>query len=189
MLKLSSQFPHHPISKFMSLLASFKNITTFVFDVDGVLTDGNVLVLEDGQQARTMNIKDGYAIQLAMKQGYHIIIISGAVSNAVKNRLHKLGVTDIYMGVADKIGVLAKHMELKNIRKEQVLYMGDDMPDMDVMKLAGLACCPQDAVPEIKHISRFISGNKGGQGCVREVIEKVLKLNGHWDHEQGVRAQ
>jgi len=173
----------------MNVLTNFKKIKAFVLDVDGVLTDGTLLLLEDGQMARRMNIKDGYALQLAVKKGYHILVISGGSSDAVKLRLQKLGVVEVNMNVPDKKIVLLKYMTTYSLEKEQVLYMGDDIPDLLPMQMAGLACCPADAVPEIKNIAHYISVNNGGFGCVRDVIEKVLKLNGHWDMDSSVTSK
>jgi len=168
----------------MNILAAFKPIRLFTLDVDGVLTDGTVWVMENGEQVRRMSIKDGYALQLAIKKGYDILVISGGQSDAVRQRLAKLGITNVFMGVTDKTETLQKHMSAQNFAKEQVLYMGDDMPDRKVMSMAGLACCPADAVAEIRDLSSYISPLKGGEGCVRDIIEKVLKLNGHW-HDDG----
>lgn len=168
----------------MNILAAFKPIKLFALDVDGVLTDGSLLLLNDGQMMRRMNIKDGYALQLAIKKGYHIVVISGGSSEAVKMRLEKLGVKDVFMSVLNKSAVLQQYMQEHSIRENEVLYMGDDMPDIAVMKMAGLACCPADAVAEVRDISAYISPIKGGEGCVRDIIEKVLKLNAHW-HDDG----
>ncbi len=170
-------------------MLQFKQITTFVFDVDGVLTDGSILVLPDGLMARSMNIKDGYALQLAIKQGYRVLVISGGNSPEVKERLVKLGVKETWMQVSDKAGLLRDIMQKDGIGKEQVLYMGDDIPDLQVMQLAGLPCCPSDAVEEIKTISVYISHIPGGKGCARDVIEKVMKLRGNWSEDVAVRAQ
>ncbi len=167
----------------MNVLPVFKKITTFVLDVDGVLTDSSILVLNDGQFARRMNIKDGYALQLAIKKGYRILVISGGTSEAVKNRLQKLGISDVYLNVSNKRKIFQDYLTRHHLMPEEVLYMGDDIPDLAVMKLAGLACCPADAVAEIKEISAYISPALGGEGCVRDVIEKVLKLNNHWRHD------
>ena len=173
----------------MNVLSLFKPITTFVLDVDGVLTDGSVLLLEDGQMARQMNIKDGYALQLAIKKGYRILVISGGDSPAVRSRLNRLGVMDVVLPVTDKTEVLQEYLTTHRISPEQVLFMGDDMPDLSAMQLAGLPACPADAVPEIMQISKYISPVAGGKGCVRDVIEKVLKLNGHWDLEAGIASR
>ena len=172
----------------MNVLELFKNITTFVFDVDGVLTDGTLLVLPNGVMARSMNIKDGYALQLAIKKNYKVVIISGGDSAEVKERLHKLGVQDVFMKVENKAATLQLFMQQQAITKEQVLFMGDDMPDLKVLQTVGLACCPQDAVNEIKEIAHYISPLKGGQGCARDVIEKTMKLNNNWNEDVTVRS-
>ncbi len=164
----------------MNTLALLKNVKLFVFDVDGVLTDGSLILLDNGEMARQMNIKDGYALQLAIKHGYEILIISGGSSNAVKIRLQKLGIQHILLGVIDKKELLLNFISANNFRREEVLYMGDDVPDFLPMQEAGVACAPADAVAEIKSIAHYISPALGGKGCVRDVIEKVLKLNGHW---------
>jgi len=156
-------------------------ITTFIFDVDGVLTDGKVTIFPDGQLIRTMNIKDGYAMKTAIDNGYRICIISGGTNDAVKSRLRGLGVTDIYLGAHDKVEQLDEYLDIYNINPENVLYMGDDIPDFHVMKLIGLPTCPKDAVPEIQDISLYISQKKGGNGCVRDVIEQVLKVQDKWN--------
>ncbi|GAC1429424.1 MAG: HAD-IIIA family hydrolase [Chitinophagaceae bacterium] len=173
----------------MNLLNQFKKIKCFGFYVDGVLTDGSLLLLEDGQMARSMNTKDGYALQLAVKKGFHIVVISGAGNEGVKQRLNKLGITDIYFNAENKQQVLTDYLQAKQLQPGEVLFMGDDIPDYNAMKLAGLPCCPADAVPEIKTISKYIAGIGGGKGCVREVIEKVLKLNGHWHRDTGIPSQ
>ncbi|MFZ1529129.1 MAG: HAD hydrolase family protein [Ferruginibacter sp.] len=173
----------------MNVLAGFKNIKLFVLDADGVLTDGSLLIFEDGQQVRRMNIKDGYALQLAIKKGYRILVISGAKSKAIKKRLSLLGIKDAFFGVEDKVKLMLNYISKFRFEKEQVLYMGDDMPDLECMKMAGLATCPADAVPEIKEIAQYISPLNGGQGCVRDIIEKVLKLNGHWQHNTALASR
>jgi len=173
----------------MSVLQHFKPIKTFVFDVDGVLTDGMLLILNDGQMARSMNIKDGYALQLAVKKGYRVVIISGGTSDAVKERLNKLGVTDCFLKIDNKKEKLVEYVSEHKLNWDEILFMGDDIPDYVPMQLTGLACCPADAAPEIKQISRYISPVKGGHGCARDVIEKVLKLNGHWDIDTGIASR
>ncbi len=173
----------------MNILAAFKPIRLFVLDVDGVLTDGSLLLQDDGQQIRRMNIKDGYALQLAIKKGYKILILSGAQNDAVKQRLNKLGITDVMMGVLHKSAILQDYMQQHSFTKEQVLFMGDDMPDYKVMQIAGLPCCPADAVAEIRDLANYISPIKGGEGCVRDIIEKVLKLNGHWNDDETIAAR
>jgi len=173
----------------MTVLERFQKIKLFVFDVDGVLTDGSLYVFNDGEQARKMNIKDGFALQLAIKKGYGMLVISGAYSEAVQKRLEKLGITDVLMKVTDKRETLLRYLEEKKISAEHVLFMGDDIPDYSVMKMAGLACAPANAAPEIRSIAHFISTSNGGEGCVREVIEKVLKINGHWELETDVKSR
>ncbi len=173
----------------MNILAAFKPIKLFVLDVDGVLTDGSLLVLNDGQMARSMNIKDGYALQLAVKKGYHILVISGGISDAVKQRLQKLGITNVLMNVVNKKEALLHHVAQHNFTWQQVLYMGDDIPDMATMQMAGVACCPADAVQEIKAVSHYISPVNGGQGCVRDIIEKVLKLNDDWNNDGSIASK
>ena len=163
------------------MLADFKKITCFVFDVDGVLTNGNLLVMPNGLMARTMNIKDGYAIQLAIKKGYKVWIISGGNSDEVKERLEKLGVSQVFMKVTDKKVLLEELSILHSTPMDQILYMGDDMPDVEVMKSVFLPTCPADACDEVIAIAKYISSKNGGKGCVRDVIEKVLKLNNDWE--------
>lgn len=155
-------------------------ITTFVFDVDGVLTDGSVFVNNEGEMLRTMNIRDGYAIKTAVDNGYNVCIISGGSNEGVRVRLRNLGVTDIHLGAPNKVATFDEYTNGYGINPEQVLYMGDDIPDFHVMKLVGLPTCPQDACPEIKSISTYISHKNGGKGAVRDVIEQVMKVQGKW---------
>lgn len=163
---------------------NFKQLLTqvkaFVLDVDGVLTDGSLVLMPDGEQVRTMNIRDGYALQLAIKKGYKIGIISGGKSEAVRKRLNGLGIYDVYLGVTDKVDVFNEYILTYTLSPEDVLYMGDDVPDYEVMKKVAVPVCPFDAAPEIKGISIYVSDKKGGEGCVRDVIEQVLRVNGHW---------
>lgn len=173
----------------MNLLDSFKKISCFAFDVDGVLTDGSLLVLDDGQMVRRMNIKDGYALQLAVKKGYKLLIISGGMSESVRSRLNKLGIEDVFLKVENKLATLEQYRKDMKLELHEILFMGDDIPDYSVMKIAGLACAPANAAPEIRSIAHFISTSNGGEGCVREVIEKVLKINGHWELETDVRSR
>jgi 3-deoxy-D-manno-octulosonate 8-phosphate phosphatase (KDO 8-P phosphatase) len=173
----------------MTLLERFAKIKCFVFDVDGVLTDGGLLLLDDGQMARKMNIKDGYALQLAIKKGYRVVVISGGNSAPVKQRLERLAVMDVFLNVENKKQLLLDYLQKNKIDQEEVLYMGDDIPDYEVMKEAGLPCCPADAVAEIKQIAAYISSLNGGTGCAREVIEKVLKLRSDWELATGIASQ
>jgi 3-deoxy-D-manno-octulosonate 8-phosphate phosphatase (KDO 8-P phosphatase) len=164
-----------------------KHITTFIFDVDGVLTDGTINVTTSGEMLRTMNIKDGYALKTAIDKGFNMCIISGGSNEGVRLRLAGLGIKDIFLGAHDKIEQLNEYFEKLQIKSENVLYMGDDIPDFPVMKLVGLPCCPQDAVPEIKNISKYISHKKGGDGAVRDVIEQVLKVQEKWSGDFGAK--
>ena len=156
------------------------DITTFVFDVDGVLTDSSVFVTNEGEILRTMNIRDGYAMKAAVESGFNVCIISGGSNEGVRVRLRNLGITDIHLGTPDKVETYKEYIELYNIKSEQVLYMGDDIPDYHVMKLVGLPTCPQDSSSEIKAISKYISDKNGGKGVARDVIEEVMKVQGKW---------
>ncbi|ANI88353.1 3-deoxy-D-manno-octulosonate 8-phosphate phosphatase [Arachidicoccus ginsenosidimutans] len=171
----------------MNVLALFGKVKAFVFDIDGVLTNGQVLILPDihpeGRlmMARAMSTKDGYAIQLAVKLGYPVAVISGGKNSGAELRLQALGVQHIFMGVAHKIEVFDNFLQSQGLEREDALYMGDDIPDYDILKIAGVRTCPADAVTEIKEISDYISPFKGGESCARDVIEKVLKLQGKWN--------
>jgi 3-deoxy-D-manno-octulosonate 8-phosphate phosphatase (KDO 8-P phosphatase) len=160
-----------------------KQIKCFVFDVDGVLTNGSLVITPEGEFLRTMNIKDGYALQLAVKKGYKIVIISGGKSLGVDKRLKGLGVSDVFLGVSHKIPVFQKYIAEQGITPDTIVYVGDDLPDAEIMKLVGLAVCPSDAVDEIKEISHYISSKVGGRGVARDIIEKVLKIQGKWFDE------
>jgi len=155
-------------------------ITTFVFDVDGVITDGSVTISPTGEMIRKMNIRDGFAMKAAIESGYNVCIISGGSNEGVRIRLKNLGITDIYLGSPDKVETFKEYCELYHISPENVLYMGDDIPDFHIMKLVGLPTCPQDSAPEIKSISNYISHINGGKGAVRDVIEQVMKVQGKW---------
>ena len=158
-------------------------ITTFMFDVDGVLTNGLITITTSGELIRNMNIKDGYALKAAIDAGYNVCIISGGSNDGVRARLAALGIEDIYLGAHDKIIQFEEYLNKKNISAEEILYMGDDIPDYPVMKKVGLAACPKDAVAEIQGVSHYISQKKGGNGCVRDVIEQVLKVQGNWANQ------
>ena len=164
----------------MNQLETFATIDTFIFDVDGVLTNSQVLVTEDGNLLRHMSIRDGYAIKLAVNKGYKVCIITGGRSEGVKKRLEGLGVKDIYIGISDKMSVFEEYIETNELDTDHVLYMGDDMPDYLVMTKVGLPTCPANAAPELFSIAKYVSPKDGGEGCARDVIEKVLKLNGDW---------
>jgi len=159
-----------------------KNITTFILDVDGVLTDGGLLVTEKGEELRVMSIKDGYAMRWAIKQGYKVAVISGKRSEGVIRRLQNLGLNDIYVDITDKVDAYTDFINSYNLKAENILYIGDDIPDMQVMKKAGFAACPADASEEIKQICQYVSPFGGGKGCVRDVIEKVMKVQDKWDN-------
>ncbi|GGD26825.1 KdsC family phosphatase [Flavobacterium orientale] len=156
-------------------------ITTFIFDVDGVLTDGKVHIAQNGELLREMHIRDGFAMKAAVESGYHVCIISGGSNEGVRIRLRNLGITAIHLGSPDKVETFKEYCDLYQINPENVLYMGDDIPDFHVMQLVGLPTCPQDACPEIKSISTYISHKEGGTGAVRDVIEQVMKVQGKWN--------
>ncbi len=186
---LSTYQPNQPINFSMNVLELFQDITTFVFDVDGVLTDGGLLLLDNGLQARRMNIKDGLALQMAVKNNYNVYIISGGTSEPVIHRLQYLGLKEIHLGLTNKLKFMEKLIEQNNLKWKEILFMGDDLPDISVLEKVGLACCPSDAVIEVKKISKYISPVNGGYGCVRDVIEKVLKLNGHWNYNPEISSR
>jgi 3-deoxy-D-manno-octulosonate 8-phosphate phosphatase (KDO 8-P phosphatase) len=165
----------------MNVLELFAAIKVFVFDIDGVLTDGMLHVQENGELLRRMNIKDGYALQLAIRKGYSVWVISGGKTTAVKKRLEGLGVMDVYIDVKDKVSLLQQKINDAMLSREELLYMGDDMPDKEAMLLCGLKAAPFDAVTDIINIVDYVSPFAGGAGCARDVIEKVLKINGHWE--------
>lgn len=164
----------------MNQLEHFRNISTFIFDVDGVLTNSKVLVLEDGKLLRSMNIRDGYALKEAIRHGYRVCIITGGKSEGVKTRLKNLGVQDIYLGQSDKMEAYEEYLYTYDLKSENILYMGDDLPDLPVMKKVAVAACPKDAAPEVVSIANYVSGIMGGEGCARDVIEKVMRVQGKW---------
>ena len=167
-----------------SFLNKLKDITTFIFDVDGVLTDGSVYVMDNGEQFRQFNIKDGYAIQLAVKCGYNVCAISGSRSKISIHRLTSLGVKDVFIGSNKKSETFRNYLEQKHVGPASVLFMGDDIPDLEVLKMAGLPVCPADAAEEVKAVCNYISPFPGGKGAARDIIEKVLKIQGRWMSEQ-----
>ncbi len=157
-----------------------KNITTFIFDYDGVLTDGGVVVLPDGDGLRRANVKDGYALSLAVRNGYNVAIISGGKSESMKNRLGALNIRDVFLGVSYKLKTYEEYCDMYDLKDEEIIYMGDDIPDYEVMQRVGLACCPADAAEEIRQISGYISRYNGGAGCARDIIEQVMRIQGKW---------
>lgn len=164
----------------MNTLEQFQDIHTFIFDVDGVMTNSGILVLEDGKLLRKMSIRDGYALKYAVQQDYRIAVISGGKSEGVRERLFNLGLNDLYMGVANKLEVYEEFIEIHELDEAGILYMGDDLPDYEVMRRVGIPACPADAAPEIRKISQYVSPRNGGEGCVRDIIEKVLRIRGDW---------
>ncbi len=162
----------------------FGNINTFIFDVDGVLTDGSVWSYAEEEYVRRFYIKDGYAIEKALQAGYHVAIISGGNEPGVRNRLNFLGIKHIHLGIREKTKLLTKLTVELNCQTANILYMGDDIPDIQLMKEVGLPCCPSDAASDAKKASLYISAAAGGRGAVREVIEKVMRVRGDWKPEQ-----
>ena len=163
------------------ILDRFRNINTFILDVDGVLTRGSVLATDDNSMLREFNIKDGFALQFAVKQGYQIIIISGGNSPGVKSRLLNLGIEEVHTAIPNKVKFLKELAELKSLDLQKAVYMGDDFPDISVSELCGINTCPADAIWQIKEISSWISDKKGGEGAVRQLIEMTLTLQGNWE--------
>ena len=160
-----------------------KNIKTLIFDVDGVFTDNRVILFPGMEPVRTFSARDGYAIQYAMKKGLQLAIITGGKSESVLDRLQESGIEHVYTSIKNKEKKLDEFIAETNSDPENILYMGDDIPDLRVMLKVGLACCPQDAVNEVKNICNYVSPIKGGQGCVRDIIEQTLKVQGKWMEE------
>ena len=171
-----------------NILEAFGKITTLIFDVDGVLTDGTVQVLETGEQFRTFNIKDGWAINRAVKVGLNVIIISAGNNEGVRKRLEYLGVKEINLAVPDKLALLAKYKSDLNLKEEEILYMGDDMPDFQVMHNVGFPVCPADAANDILNVAKYVTTKDGGKGAVREVVEKILKIQDKWPVYENVQG-
>jgi len=161
---------HHDLTK----------IKGFVFDVDGVLSSEIIPLHPNGEPMRTVSTKDGYAIQLAVKKGFSLGIITGGFTDSVKQRFSRLGVAHIYMGSSLKINDFNDFLQKTGLSKEEIIYVGDDIPDYPVMSIVGLPVAPADAVPEIKQIAKYISHRKGGEGVARDVIEQTLKTQGLW---------
>ena len=167
----------------MNYKAKLHEIKAFVFDYDGVISDGNIWSANDTIIVRSGNVKDGYAMQYALRKGYLIAILSGGSGDSIRSRMKMLGVEDVYLGSHRKKEIFEDFLKDKQLLPEQVLYVGDDIPDYDVMRLAGVSACPADAAEEIKAVADYISHKNGGCGCVRDVIEQVLRLQGQWFHE------
>ncbi|MDR0686146.1 MAG: HAD hydrolase family protein [Dysgonamonadaceae bacterium] len=157
-----------------------KKIKALIFDVDGVLSPESVALSTDGEPIRTVNTKDGYALQLAAKTGLQLCIITGGDSNAVKIRFEKLGFQHVYLKAHNKIRQLQEFIAETGLKTEEICYVGDDIPDYQIMKIVGLPCCPADAAPEIKAVARYVSPRKGGEGVGRDIVEQVLKMQGVW---------
>lgn len=172
----------------MNVLEKFLPVTTVILDMDGVLTDGSLLITPDGEWVRKMNIKDGYILQLAVKKGYRVIVITGSSSTPVEKRLNRLGINMVYQNVKDKMMLLKTLMAEHSFSSDETLYMGDDIPDLDVMKICGLSCCPADSSRDILAIADYISPVKGGEGCVRDVLEKLMRVQGKWEHSVDVSS-
>ena len=167
----------------MNYKAKLHEIKAFVFDYDGVISDGNIWSANDTIIVRSGNVKDGYAMQYALRKGYLIAILSGGSGDSIRSRMKMLGVEDVYLGSHRKKEIFEDFLKDKQLLPEQVLYVGDDIPDYDVMRFAGVSACPADAAEEIKAVADYISHKNGGCGCVRDVIEQVLRLQGQWFHE------
>ena len=168
------------IVNFMSHLEKLKNIKAFVFDVDGVLTDGSVYLLPEGNMCRVMNVLDGFAVVKALKKNYKICVITGGDDPMVRHRIHYLGITDYYAKVHHKLEKFEEFKTKYNLQNEEILTMGDDIPDIKMMKISGISACPPNSVAEVKEISDYISPIYGGKGAVRDVIEQVMKVQGTW---------
>lgn len=163
-------------------MLDFTKVKAFIFDIDGVLTDGNIYLLDNHEIKRT-NIKDGYALQLAVKRGFHVGIISGGRSQLLKQRLNYLGIKDIFLHVANKLTVYESLLQQWQIEDQQVVYVGDDMPDYVVMKKSGIAVAPANAASDILKIADYVTKTNGGEGVAREIIELVLKAQNLWYEE------
>lgn len=164
----------------MSYKEKLKNIKAFVFDVDGVFTDGSVYLLPEGNMCRVMNVLDGFAVVKAIKKNYPIGVITGGNDPMVKHRIHYLGIQDYYAKSHDKLADFENFKAKYQLKNEEILCMGDDIPDMEILKISGIASCPENAVSEVKDISDYISPISGGKGAVRDVIEQVMKIQGTW---------
>lgn len=164
----------------MSYKTRLKNIKAFVFDVDGVFTDGSIYLLPDKSMARVMTVLDGYAVVKAIKFDYKICVITGGDDPMVRNRIEYLGITDYYAKIAHKLEKFQEFKQKYGLQDEEILTMGDDIPDISMMKVSGISACPENSVPEVKAISDYISPIQGGKGAVRDVIEQVMKVQGKW---------
>lgn len=164
----------------MNYKEKLKQIKALVFDVDGVMTDGKIIISSDGSFTRQVNVKDGFILKLAILKGYHVGIITGGADPMITQRFKALGITDIYTNSHHKIKDLEDILFKYDLKPEEVLYMGDDILDMETIQEVGLGCCPGDAAPEVKEVADYISPKNGGNGCVRDVVEQVMRVQGNW---------
>jgi 3-deoxy-D-manno-octulosonate 8-phosphate phosphatase (KDO 8-P phosphatase) len=156
-------------------------ITTIMFDIDGVITDGKVFVMESGEVLRNLNSKDGYALHLAAQKAYRMCVISGGNNVGIKHLLARTGINDVFINAHDKMAVYETYLAENNLKDEEVMFMGDDLPDHGIMSRVGLAACPNDAAVEIKEICHYISPRNGGEGCVRDILEQIMRVQGKWE--------
>lgn len=166
----------------MNFKEQLAHVKAFVFDCDGVFTDGSILSMPTGEALRTFNVKDGYSVAVALKRGYPICIISGGLGDSMLKRFAQLGIKDIHLNCKDKFTTLKEFATKYELSLNDILYMGDDIPDIEVMTNVGVPCAPYDAVAEVRHIARYVSSQRGGKGCVRDVIEQVLKAQNNWSN-------
>jgi 3-deoxy-D-manno-octulosonate 8-phosphate phosphatase (KDO 8-P phosphatase) len=164
----------------MNVYDSFFNVRAIVLDIDGVFTDNTILITEQGEFLRSMNVRDGYAIKRALKAGLQMAVISGGNSAGTRKRFEMLGISEIHLGIEHKLEVMNDVLQKWKLDYKDVAYMGDDLPDLEIMERTGLACCPNDAVPEILQVADYISPISGGKGCVRDLIEKILQAQEKW---------
>lgn len=172
----------------MNYKSKLNEIKAVVLDVDGVLTDGSLILMPDGSMTRVMNTKDGYAMQLAVKKGIYLGVITGGRDETVKSRLNGLGITDVYLNSHYKKEDLEDFMFKYGLKADEIAYMGDDIPDLEVMQMVGLPCCPKNAVPEVRNNSLYISQIEGGKGCVRDILEQLMKVQGLWNEDVGTKS-
>ena len=167
----------------MSYKEKLNEIKNFVFDVDGVFTDGSIVVDSDGNELRIFSTRDGIAVKLASDKGYNICIIRGGKNEGVITRLNRLGVKNVFLGVDDKIQVFESFINDNNLNLTETVFMGDDLPDINILKKVGLSCSPNDAAHEVREIVDYVSIKKGGEGCVRDIIEQVLTIQNNWGYK------
>lgn len=156
-------------------------IRCILFDIDGVVTDGKIMILESGEVIRNMNSKDGYALHLAVQKGYRLGVISGGNNLGVKQLLARTGITDVFINAHDKLAVYENYILENKLKEEEILFVGDDLPDHGIMSRVGVAVCPNDAAVEIKEICHYVSPKKGGEGCMRDILEQVMRVQGNWE--------